>query len=81
LGILENLRSADIPAQEFKGTGLEKNSLIIQVSGEGFDNTLMVGDCTKDNVCYAKRGDSDNIYFITKEQRDALNIKNYTALK
>jgi hypothetical protein len=75
LAVMENLTAAKIPVQDFKGTGLEKNNQIIQVTGEGFDVTLMVGDCTKDNLCYAKRGDSDNIYMITKEQRDSLNKK------
>jgi hypothetical protein len=80
LGILENLTAAKIPAQDFKGTGLEKNSHIIQVSGEALDVTLMIGDCTKDNLCYVKRGNSDNIYMITKAQKDALN-KKMTDLK
>lgn len=75
LAVIENLTAAKIPSQDFKGTGLEKNNLIIQVVGEGYDNTLMIGDCTKDGLCYAKRGNSDNIYMITKEQRDALNKK------
>lgn len=74
LETLESLKAAKIPAQDFKGTGLEKHSIIVQVTGEGsLDETLMVGDCTKDNLCYAKKGSSDNIYMITKEQRDALN--------
>jgi hypothetical protein len=50
LAVLENLSSIDIPAQDFAGTGLEKNGLIIQVTGEDFDNILMVGDCNKDNL-------------------------------
>ena len=75
LGVLENLLAAKIPVQDFKDTGLETNSQIIQVTGAGFDNTLMIGDCIKDDLCYAKRGDSDNIYLITKEQKDALNKK------
>jgi len=80
LGLLENLTAAKIPAQSFANTGLEKHGIIIQVTGEGFDNTLMIGDCTKDNLCYAKRGDSDNIYLINKTDRDALN-KKMTDLK
>ena len=73
LEVLENLKAAKIPKQDFKGTGLEKHSIIVQVTGEQLDETLMVGDCTKDNLCYVKRGSNDNIYLITKEQRDALN--------
>ncbi len=79
--IMSNLQAADIPEQTFDGTGLEKNSIIIQATGDGIDNTLMVGDAktsgtadtADDNpLYYAKRGDSDNIYLITKEQRDEL---------
>jgi len=80
LGVLANLQAEKIPAQDFKGTGLEKNNIIIQVKGDGFDNILMIGDCTKDNLCYAKRGDSDNIYLISKANRDALD-KKFTDLK
>jgi hypothetical protein len=80
LGVLANLQAVKIPTQDFKGTGLEKNNIIIQVKGKGFDNTLMIGDCTKDNLCYAKRGDSDNIYLISKTNRDALD-KKITDLK
>jgi hypothetical protein len=80
LGVLSSLTAAQIPAQSFANTGLEKHSIIIQVSGAGFDNTLMIGDCTKDNLCYAKTGASDNIYLINKSDRDALN-KKMTDLK
>jgi hypothetical protein len=73
LSVLENLKAAKIPEQTFAGTGLEKHGIIIQATGDGFDNILMVGDCNKDNLCYAKRGDSDNIYLISKANRDALD--------
>jgi len=62
LGVLANLTAAQIPTQTFANTGLEKHSLIIQATGGGFDNTLMFGDCTKDNLCYVKTAASDNIY-------------------
>jgi hypothetical protein len=75
LGVLENLTAAKIPAQDFKGTGLEKNSQIVQVVGDGLDDTLMVGDCTKDDLCYVKTAANDNIYLITKANRDVLNKK------
>jgi hypothetical protein len=80
LSVLENLSAAKIPAQTFANTGLEKHSIIIQITGEGFDNTLMIGDCTKDDLCYAKTGASDNIYLINKADRDALDKKS-TDLK
>ena len=72
LDIMSNLKAAQIPEQTFKNTGLEKHLAIIQATGEGIDNTLMVGE-GKDGLYYAKRGDSDNIYLITKAQRDELN--------
>jgi len=75
LGVLANLTAAQIPTQTFANTGLEKHSLIIQVTGGGFDNTLMFGDCTKDNLCYVKTAASDNIYLINKSDYDALAKK------
>jgi hypothetical protein len=71
---MANLQAAEIPVQDFKGTGLEKNSIIVQATGDGVDNTLMIGDKAKiGDFYYAKKGDSDNIYLITKAQRDTLN--------
>ncbi len=75
LDIMSDLTAVEIPEQNFAGTGLEKNNIIIQAVGEGIDNTLMIGDTDKNGNYYAKRGDSDNIYLITKEQRDELNKK------
>lgn len=79
LDVMSNLKSTEIPAQTFDGTGLEKHLIIVQATGEGIDNVLMVGEAKKDadgkdtELYYAKKGSSDNIYLITKEQRDALN--------
>lgn len=73
LDIMSDLTAVAIPEQNFAGTGLEKNLIIIQVSGEGIDNTIMVGFENEDGLYYAKKGDSDNIYLITKEQRDELD--------
>lgn len=82
LNIMSNLTAAEIPEQTFAGTGLEKHSAIVQATGEGIDNVLMVGgsNVTPEEVeegegvlYYAKKGDSDNIYLITKEQRDELD--------
>ena len=36
-------------------------------------NTLMVGDDNGEGLYFAKRGDSDNIYLISEEQRDVLD--------
>lgn len=73
LDIMSNLTAEDIPEQNFAGTGLEKNLIIVQASGGGTNNILMIGESDKDNLYYAKRGDSDNIYLIAEEQRDELD--------
>ncbi|MBU4257165.1 DUF4340 domain-containing protein [Patescibacteria group bacterium] len=73
LDLMSNLIATEIPEQKFEGTGLEKHLMVIQASGEGIENTIMVGNDNGEELYYAKRGDSDNIYLITKEQRDALD--------
>jgi len=75
ISVMSNLTATEIPEQNFKGTGLDKNNLIIQATGEGVDNTLMIGEADKNGNFYAKKGDSDNIYLITKSQKDELNKK------
>jgi hypothetical protein len=72
LDIMTNLQGVKIPTQDYKGTGLEKNLIIVQASGANINNTIMVGEADKDGNYFAKRGDSDNIYLITKKQRDEL---------
>lgn len=57
--------------QSFAGTGLEKHLIIVQAAGENMDNTIMVGE-EQDGLFYAKRGDSDNIYLIAKEDKEKL---------
>jgi len=73
LEIMSNLTAAEIPEQTFAGTGLEKHLIIVQATGEGVDNTIMIGDDNGEGLYYTKRGDSDNIYLIAKEQRDELD--------
>lgn len=79
LDLMSDLTAADIPVQDFAGTGLEKNLIIVQASGENIDQTLMAGEArateSEDEpvLYYAKRGDSDNIYLIEKEKRDLLD--------
>jgi hypothetical protein len=86
LDVMSNLTAAEIPAQTFAGTGLEKNSIIVEATGDGVSNTLMVGDAKKTDsktdakLFYAKRGDSDNIYLITETQRNDL-VKKMQDLK
>ncbi|MFH1822854.1 MAG: DUF4340 domain-containing protein [Patescibacteria group bacterium] len=80
IDIMANLTSVEIPEQEFTGTGLDKHLIIVEASGEGVNNTIMVGNANENNLYYAKRGDSDNIYLITKEQRDILD-RTITSLR
>ena len=70
--IMADLTAADIPAQEFEGTGLSQHLIIVEASGEEVNNTLMVGESNDQGAYYAKKGKSDNIYLITEQQRDTL---------
>ncbi|MFH1582926.1 MAG: DUF4340 domain-containing protein [Candidatus Falkowbacteria bacterium] len=72
LDLMSNLKAMEIPAQVFADTGLEKHLIIIEASGDGVNNVLMIGTANN-NLYYAKRGDSDNIYFISKTERDELD--------
>ncbi|SRR6056297_722071 len=74
--LMIDLTATQIPEQKFEGTGLEKHLIIVEAQGGEWSNTIMVGekyeaDGEKD-FYYAKKGSSDNIYLITKEQRDIL---------
>jgi hypothetical protein len=80
LDIMSNLSAVSIPEQKFAGTGLEKSTIIVQANGDGVDNTIMIGNKSKDGNYYVKKGDSDNIYLISSTQRDSLN-KKVTDLK
>ena len=85
LDIMSNLKAAEIPDQIFTGTGLDNHLIIIQAAGEGVDNVLMIGTASngpsdKNVLYYAKKGDSDNIYLISKATRDELD-KNIWQLK
>jgi len=72
LDIMSNLKAAEIPAQVFTNTGLDKHLIIIQATGDGINNILMIGTAS-DDLYYAKRGDSDNIYFISRAEKDELD--------
>jgi len=72
LDIMSGLKATKIPAQVFTGTGLDKHLIIIEASGDGINNLLMVGAANND-LYYAKRGDSDNIYLISKTERNELD--------
>ncbi len=73
LDVMTNISSASIPPQKFEGTDLDKHPIIVELSGEGLSNVLMVGKNNGENRYFAKKGDSDNIYLISKEQRDLLD--------
>ena len=67
------LEAVKIPEQKFEGTGLEKNLIIIQMTGENIDKTIMIGngnDDEENELFYTKKSDSDNIYLISKEQKE-----------
>jgi hypothetical protein len=69
---LVSLVAIKIPKQDFKPAGLDKPAMIIQFKGDGFDETLMLGKKTADNLYYAKTGDSDNLYLISDSDYDLL---------
>jgi hypothetical protein len=73
LNIMTSLVASKIPEQKFANTGLDKHLVIVEVSGDGIDNLLMLGDKNGDDY-YAKKGDSDNIYLVNKIVYDMLNI-------
>lgn len=73
--LLANLTAVDVPTQSFKGTDLEKHEIIVQATGPGIDNTIIIGGRNDEDLYYAKTGKSDNIYLLSKENRDSLNKK------
>lgn len=73
LNIMTDLQADDIPEQTFEGTGLENHEIIVQVTGENIDNTIMIGGKNDDGLYYAKRADNDNIYLITEEIKNELD--------
>ncbi len=73
LAIMSNLTSQGIPDQSFNKTGLEKSAIIVQATGEGVDNTIMIGKEDGKERYFAKRSDSDNIYLVSKEQVRSLD--------
>ena len=75
LETLSSLRATEIPEQSFEGTGLEKNLQIIQLSGENIDVVLMVGEDNGEELYYTKKGDSDNIYLISSEEKEKIDIR------
>lgn len=72
LDIMSNLLAVEIPEQNLENTGLDNPSIIIEASGEGVNNILMIGADNGEERYYAKKGGSNNIYLITKAQRDEL---------
>ena len=76
LNVMANLEASKIPEQNFEGTRLEENLIIVEAGGEGINNTIMIGgsETEDDSLYYAKKGDSDNIYLISLENKDILDI-------
>ena len=72
LDVISNLSAMEIPEQKFDKTGLDKQPYIVQASGEGIDNTIMIGNDNGKGLFYAKRGNSDNIYLVAKSNIDDL---------
>ncbi len=85
LEMMANLAATDIPQQTFDNAGFDKDVIIVQATGEEIDNTIMIGGPQavdadeevdlEDIPHYAKRADSDNIYLITAEQKELLDIR------
>jgi len=71
--IMTKLKAVSIPEQDFEKSGLADHSIIIQLTGDGIDNTLMIGNSDGEDAYYAKKGSSDNIYLISKQERDELD--------
>ena len=74
--VMTDLEAAKIPEQTFEGTGLSKHLIIVEATGDGMENTLMVGEKDGEQgdrtLYYAKKASSDNVYLITEEQRNTL---------
>lgn len=64
LSALVGLSASGIPDQDFKASGLNKDSFIIEAGGDAESLVLMVGAKNATGEYYAKKGDSDNIYLI-----------------
>lgn len=73
LELVGNLKAIKIPEQNFEDTGLEKHLIIVQIVGENIDETIMVGEENEEGQFFAKKANSDNIYLISKEDRDIFN--------
>jgi hypothetical protein len=86
ISAMTDLKAVKLPEQTFANTGLEQNSLIVQVSGTGVDNILMIGSYVEENQSdseakaapvrfyYAKTAVNDNIYLIDEQTFKVLNV-------
>lgn len=71
--LMTNLTAIQIPRQKFEGTGLEEHLIIVEAQGEGWTNTIMVGEKKgEEDMYYVKKGSSDNIYLISGEDKNLL---------
>lgn len=74
-GTLVGLSAVEIPKQDFKPTGLDKPAMIIELKGDGYDETLMLGKKGTKKTYYAKKGSSDNIYLLSSVDYETLARK------
>jgi len=73
LNIMSELDAVSIPEQDFSKSGLDQHLAIVQAIGEGINNTIMIGTVNENDLYYAKKSSSDNLYSITKAERDELD--------
>jgi hypothetical protein len=67
------LEASAIPEQDSSAAGFSSPSLQIQLKGQGFDETLIIGNKNPGtNEYFIKKSNDDKIYLITKETRDEL---------
>lgn len=78
---MSDLKAVKIPAQTFDGTGLEKHSLIVQVTGDGIDDTVMIGDAEQTSAgdnsndpFTQDEGDDNKLYFSKKGSSDNIYL-------
>ena len=62
---MSDLKAVKIPKQTFDGTGLEKHTIIAQITGDDIDSTIMIGDSEN------SQGDDENNPFDDTNASDS----------